>query len=160
MARRELLQARQAQGQEVAALGGPEAWTSSMITQLEVLEIRRAPSQAQNRASCSGVVSRMSGGLTRWRWRRATPRVAGAGLRLDRQVHLGDRRRQIALDVHRQGLERRDVEGVHARAAYWRGGRSARSIRLGRKPARVLPPPVGAISRAWRPSRAFCTMAS
>ena len=41
-----------------------------------------------------------------------------------------------------------------------RGGRPARSIRLGRKPASVLPPPVGAISRAWAPSRAACTMAS
>ncbi len=35
-----------------------------------------------------------------------------------------------------------------------RGRRSASSIRLGRKPARVLPPPVGATSRASRPARA------
>src|SRR6185437_2625595 len=38
--------------------------------------------------------------------------------------------------------------------------RSASSIRLGRNPAKVLPPPVGAISSAWRPARAFSTMAN
>ncbi len=44
-------------------------------------------------------------------------RVAGAGLDLDRQPHLGDRRLQIARDVDRERLERRDVERVQAAAA-------------------------------------------
>ena len=44
-------------------------------------------------------------------------RVAGAGLDLDRQPHLGDRRFQIARDIDRQRLQRRDVEGVQAAAA-------------------------------------------
>ncbi len=41
-------------------------------------------------------------------------RVAGAGLDPDRQAHLADRRQQIALDVDRERLERRDVERVEA----------------------------------------------
>ena len=44
-------------------------------------------------------------------------RVAGAGLDLDRQAHLGDRRLQIARDVDRERLQRRDVEGVEAAGA-------------------------------------------
>ena len=44
-------------------------------------------------------------------------RVAGAGLDLDRQAHLGDRRLQIARDIDRERLQRRDVERVQAAAA-------------------------------------------
>ena len=43
------------------------AWTSSSTTQFRSAKYARAPAQAQNRASCSGVVSRMSGGNSRWR---------------------------------------------------------------------------------------------
>ncbi len=39
-------------------------------------------------------------------------RVAGAGLDADRQPHLGDRRFEIARDVDRERLQRRDVERV------------------------------------------------
>ncbi len=39
-------------------------------------------------------------------------------------------------------------------------GAAARSIRLARNPAKVLPPPVGAISRALRPARAAAIIAS
>ena len=50
-------------------------------------------------------------------------RVAGAGLDLDRQTHLGDRRFQIARDIDRERLQRRDVEGVQAaRCAARRAG--------------------------------------
>jgi hypothetical protein len=52
---------------------GQVACTSSTMTHLKSSKYRRAPSQAQNSASCSGVVSSMSGGFTRWRWRRASP---------------------------------------------------------------------------------------
>ena len=44
-------------------------------------------------------------------------RIAGAGLDLDRQPHLGDRRLQIARDVDGERLQRRDVEGVEAAGA-------------------------------------------
>lgn len=40
--------------------------------------------------------------------------IAGAGFDPDRQAHLLDRRRQVALHVDRQRLQRRDVEGVQA----------------------------------------------
>ena len=77
-------------------------------------------------------------------------RVAGAGLERDRQPHLGDRLSQVAGDVDGKRLQRRDVEGVDAGMRAWRR-RAARSTRLGRKPASVLPPPVGAISSVSRP---------
>ena len=41
-------------------------------------------------------------------------RVAGAGLDPDRQAHLGDRRFEVARDVDRERLQRRDVERVQA----------------------------------------------
>ena len=60
-------------------------------------------------------------------------------------------RGEVAPDVGGQRLERRDVEGVEA------GRRARRRARrgVGRKPASVLPPPVGAMSRsAGSPARA------
>ena len=77
-------------------------------------------------------------------------RVAGAGLDPDRQAHLLDRGEQVALDVDRQRLQRRDVERVQALG---RAVRSARQM-VGRKPASVLPAPVAATSSALRPARA------
>ena len=41
-------------------------------------------------------------------------RVAGARLDADRQLHLGDRRFEVARDVDRERLQRRDVERVQA----------------------------------------------
>ena len=116
-------------------------------------------------------------------------RVAGAGLDADRQRHLGDRRFEIARDVDRERLERGDVERVQAaalrrtlaagaigeagrRASRHLGSQSAlprsrkraerrlNSTRLGRNPASVLPPPVGAISSAERPACAFARSSS
>ena len=82
-------------------------------------------------------------------------RVAGARLEPDRQRHLRDRRGEVARDVDGQRLERRDIERVdRGRRASRFGGRRARSTRLGRKPASVLPPPVGAISSVSRPGAA------
>ena len=40
--------------------------------------------------------------------------VAGAGFDADGEAHFLDRRQQIALNIDRQGLQRRDVEGVEA----------------------------------------------
>ena len=100
-------------------------------------------------------------------------RVAGAGLDLDRQPHLGDRRLQIAGDIDRQRLQRRNVERVEAAAAFTprpvemrlflppprrEGAESSTSV--GRNPASVLPAPVGAISSAERSSRAFSSSAT
>ena len=46
--------------------------------------------------------------------------VAGAGFDLDRQRHLGDRGFQIARDIDRQRLQRRNVERMQAAAALLR----------------------------------------
>ena len=103
-------------------------------------------------------------------------RVAGAGLEPDRQRHLGDRAFEVARDVDRERLERRDVERVQpARAADAAAGGDERflpacastmarcslnSTSVGRNPASVLPAPVGAISSAERPARALASSSS
>ena len=88
-------------------------------------------------------------------------RVAGAGLEPDRQLHLRDRHGQVARDVDGERLERRDVERVDGGCSRFRfGGWRARSTRLGRKPASVLPPPVGAISSVSRPVPAWSSSAN
>ena len=48
---------------------GAMAWISSMMTHLRSAKKLAAWSDAISRASCSGVVSRISGGVLRWRWR-------------------------------------------------------------------------------------------
>ncbi len=58
-------------------------------------------------------------------------RVAGARFNADRQLHLGDRCFQIARNVDRERLERRDVEGVQsALALHAAAGREEFSLRL------------------------------
>ncbi len=94
-------------------------------------------------------------------------RIAGARLDPDRQLHLGNRRFEIARDVDGERLQRRDVERVQAFASvrsvacrskqFLAASRRARSIStsVGRNPASVLPPPVGAISSTdWSFARA------
>ncbi len=44
-------------------------------------------------------------------------RIAGAGLDADRQAHFRDRRFQVARDVDRERLQRRNVERVQAAGA-------------------------------------------
>ena len=92
------------------------------------------------------MVSKRFGGCAALALALAVGRVAGPGSRQviasPSLVRSGVVR--VAVDVHRQRLERRDVERVQA---VRRIARRA-AARLGRNPARVLPPPVGAISRA------------
>src|SRR5581483_10457572 len=61
----------------------------------------------------------------------ALRRVAGAALRAYRQLHLGDRQLEIAPDVGRQRLERRDVERVQLALALGPGEVLARLPTLG-----------------------------
>jgi hypothetical protein len=96
----------------------------------------------------------------------ALRRVAGPALGAHRQLHLGDRRLEVAADVGGQRLQGRDVERVQLALALGSARslparrRSVSSISDGRKPARVLPPPVGAISSALLPCRASSISAS
>src|SRR5216684_6391318 len=77
-------------------------------------------------------------------------RVAGAGLDLDRQTHLANRRFQIARDIDRERLQRRDVEGVEAAAALQAarlrslppcGGGLGRGVSRSARCLRLTPPP-------------------
>src|SRR5579863_1960710 len=45
-------------------------------------------------------------------------RVSGAGFDLDRKAYLGDRRFQVAGDVDRERLQRRNIERVETAAAF------------------------------------------
>ena len=78
-------------------------------------------------------VDALAGALARRRCRRCGPRRG-------REVHLGEGGGEVAADVGGERLERRDVEGVEAGR---RGGAELDEAE-GRKPASVLPPPVGA----------------
>ena len=70
-----------------------------------------------------------------------------------------DRLAEIALDVDGERLERRDVERVDAAIGLARLalGPVGQLVRLGRKPASVLPAPVGAISSTDFPACAFAS---
>ena len=156
-------QPREAEREQVAALGGDQRVQLVEDHAPQAAEqVRRASADASSSASCSGVVSRMSGGSRRWRCRLRRRRVAGARLQPDRQAHLGDRPLEVARDVDRQRLQRRDVERVEAAAlaGSGRGQRRRSSTSVGRKPASVLPAPVGAISSTERPARARASSSS
>ena len=140
--RRELLQPRQAQRQQVAALGGVDG--VDLVEDHAASGPRNSAARPPRRRTGPAARAWSAGcraGASRWRCLLATAGVAGAALDTDRQPHLADRRHQVALHVDRQRLQRRDVEGVDAAPGRMSAAaRSASSIRLGRKPARVLPP--------------------
>ena len=120
----------------------------------------RGPAEVSSRKSDSGVVIRMSGGLrANAGARRPGCRRCGSPTRDLRQLGAEPRRRpagcrssgaaQVALDVDRERLERRDVEDAAAvervlrRRAWWRAGRAPRGTppascpsRWGRRRAR------------------------
>ena len=133
------------------------ACSSSRMTVSRSAKKRSASGAESSSAACSGVVSRMSGGFSFWRWRLCTEvspvRVSSRTCRPD----LGDRLLEVAGDIDGQRLQRRDVERVDAAAFRPVGSAGARwsATRLGRKPASVLPAPVGAISRVERPALAL-----
>ena len=102
----------------------------------------------------------MSGGTSFWRWRLCAgvspvrvSIVTGRPISPTGFV-------EVALDVDGQRLERRDVERVDAAPAprpACASAAPARSVSVGRKPASVLPAPVGAISSTDLPACAFAS---
>ena len=102
---------------------------------------RSAPASgvASSSATCSGVVSRMSGGSSFWRWRLCAGVSPVRVSRRDRQPHLGDRLAEVARDVDGERLQRRDVERVDAAMRLaglaLRPRRRARSATAGSRPA-------------------------
>ena len=156
--RRELLQPCEAEREQVAAFRGQQC-----VHLVEDDSSRRrrigAPRREQQR-ELLGRGQQHVGGLE------ALALAPRAGCRRcgSRPGSGGPSRRsalEVALDIDRQRLERRNIEGVEAARLGASCARSlGSSIRLGRKPASVLPAPVGAISGACRPARAFSIIAS
>ena len=111
-------QPRQAERQQIAALGGDQ--------RVQFVEHDALQRREQERRVVGGQQQRQLFGRGQQDVRRIAPlplpprhrRVAGAGLDLDRQPHLGDRRFQVARDIDRERLQGRDVEGVQAAAAF------------------------------------------
>ena len=93
------------------------ACSSSSTTVRRFSNIWALRGWASSSDNCSGVVSSMSGGLKRWRWRRAAEVSPVRVSTVTGQVHLADGRIQIARHVHRQRLQRRDIERVQAALA-------------------------------------------
>ena len=112
--RREAAQARETERKQVAALGGDER---VQLVEHDVAEVceeglcvamrdqqRQLLGRRQQDIGRAGDLARALGGGG----------VAGAGLDLDGQRHLGDRHFEIAGDIDGQCLQRRDVERMQA----------------------------------------------
>ena len=112
--RRDPLEPGQGEGQQVAALGRGEGVDFVDDDGAQPFEQPRRVLVAQEQAE------RFGRGQQHLRRPRALARlalgrrVAGARLDPDRQAHLADRIDEVALDVDRQRLQRRDVERVEA----------------------------------------------
>ena len=110
-------QPRQAERQQIAALGGDERMQFVEHDALERGEQKRRVVRRQQQRQ---LFRRGEQNIRRIAPLPLPPRhrrIAGAGLDLDRQPHLGNRRLQIARDVDRERLQRRDVEGVQTAGA-------------------------------------------
>jgi hypothetical protein len=115
--RRELLETGQSEGEKVAALPRRKGVNLVDHHRVQVGEKNRAVLVAEQQTERFGRGQqhvRRTDALARLAVR---GRVAGAGLDADVEAHLLDRRQEVALHVHRQRLERRDVEGVEGVAA-------------------------------------------
>ncbi len=110
---RERAQPRQAEGQKIAALGGVDRVDLVDHHGLEVLEIAARAFPGAEQGQLLGRGQQDVGRLLALTLLLGDVGVARAALHADRQAHLGDRLHQVARHVHRQGLERGDVEGVH-----------------------------------------------
>jgi len=86
-------------------------------------------------------------------------RIAGPRLDADGQCHLCNRRFQVARNVDRERLERRNVERVQRRLAARPEALRVR-FRPAEIPASVFPPPVGATSKTESPRAAWSSSAS
>ena len=115
--RRQPPQPRQPERQQIAALGGDQR---VQLVEHDALQRREQKRRVVGRQQQRQLLGRGEQDVRRIAPLPLPPRhrrVAGAGLDLDRQPHLGDRRFQIARDIDRERLQRRDVEGVEAAAA-------------------------------------------
>jgi len=157
MAQREFRQPRQIERQQIAALGIVDGVQFVEHHGLQMLEHpRRIAMRQQQRQLFGGGEQNIRRGIS-LALAAAGRRVAGARFGAHVEPHLRHRRFQIARHVHRQSLQRRDIERMQsARAPPW----PHRQFNQRRqKPARVLPPPVGATSNTDSP-RAACSISA
>ena len=115
--RRQPPQPRQAERQQIAALGGDERM---QLVEHDAFERGEQKRRVVRRQQQRQLFRRGEQDVRRIAPLPLPPRhrrIAGAGLDLDRQPHLGNRRLQIARDIDGQRLQRRDVEGVQAAGA-------------------------------------------
>ena len=150
--RRQLPQPRQPKRQQIAALGGHQRM---QFVEHDALELRKQKRRIVGRQQQRQLLGRGEQDVRRIAPLPLPPRhrrVAGAGLDLDRQPHLGDRRLQIARDIDRERLQRRDVERVQAAAALHAAaggddggarGRRKRIFAASSAASASLPPPAG-----------------
>ncbi len=168
--RSEAKQPRQPERQQIAALGGDEGMQLVQHEPLQRAEHERGVGRRQQQRQLLGRGQEHVGRIAALALAARHRRVAGAGLDLDPEPHLGDRPLEVARDIDGERLQRRDVERVEAARANFfprvlptaplSGVAPPSSTRVGRNPASVLPAPVGAISSAERCSRAFRNSAS
>ena len=149
------IEPRQVERQQVAALGGDERMQLVDDDALQAAEQGGGFAVRKEQRQLFGRRQQDVGRPLDLPLRAVRRRIAGAGLDLDGQRPSPRPARRGCAHVDGQRLERRDVERVQAsRLAEGRALRPASSMRLGRKPASVLPPPVGAISSTDRPGLA------
>ena len=134
---------RCARGARATAPGARRAWWapargSRRRSRCRPSAAARARSRSAAGTATPGVVIRMSAG-SRWKRARSLAGVSPVRIAIGRHVmrdaprggHVrdaGERRAQVALDVHRQRLERRDVEHAAARVARRRRGANISAI--------------------------------
>ena len=139
-------------------LVGLSACNSSRMTVSRPARKRGASACDSSSAICSGVVSRMSGGRARWRCLRE---VEVSPVRVSTRIGSCicssgvSRLRATSTASAFSG----DTYSVCTLCSPFARLRPASATRLGRKPASVLPDPVGAISRVERRAAVFSSRA-
>ncbi len=111
---RDRAQARKIEREQVAALGGDERVQFVEHDALQRAEQMRRVGAAQQQRELFGRRHQNVGRIAALALAARGGRVAGARFDAHRQVHVDDGRFEIARDVDRERLQRRDVERVHA----------------------------------------------
>ena len=123
--RREPAQPGEIEGQQVAALRRHQR---VQLVQHHVAQVAKEPLRVLGRLQQRHLLGRRQQDVGRVRHLALAlvrRRVAGAGLQRHLQAHLRDGALEVAQDVDRKRLERRDVEGVDAPVGFTRSGRFA-----------------------------------
>ena len=110
---RELGQSGEAHGEQIAALGGVDGVDLVDHHMPQVLEIEPRALPGAEQGQLFGGGQQYVGRIEPLTLALGHAHVPGARLHRDRQRHLADGGGEVALDVRGQGLQGRDIEGVH-----------------------------------------------